>query len=107
MNTQFLRGIWSKPTNIKSELRNYKKSYMTQKEMLDNTMKMVKTAIIRQGWTQVKLAKEMGLTVPALAYKITDPGKFKAIELKLLCDILRVRYPHRLPRNLVKLKDIV
>ena len=80
---------------------------MNQKQMVDLTIKKVKTAIISQGWGQNELADKMGMTSVALAYKLTDPGKFKAMELKYLCDILQVPFPNRLPDNLTKLSTIV
>jgi transcriptional regulator with XRE-family HTH domain len=75
--------------------------------MVDLTIKKVKTAIISQNWTQRELSEKMGLTVPALAYKLTEPGRFKAMELKYLCDLLQVPFPNRLPDNLTKISDIV
>ena len=88
---------------------------MNQKQLVDLTMKKVKTAIIYKAKEQKKsetqivegLAKRMGITKVALGYKLSEPGRFKAIELKYLCEQLGVPFPNRLPDNLTKVKDIV
>ena len=70
------------------------------KKALEATIDRCKVQIIRQAWKQKPLADEMGITTVSLQNKLADPGKFKAVELQLLCHILKVKFPRRLPANM-------
>lgn len=56
---------------------------------MTNTKKL-RALIVERGYTQERVAAHLGITTASLNYKINNKREFKATEIKMLVELLKI-----------------
>lgn len=56
---------------------------------MTNTLKL-KALMVEKGFTQEQLAKKLGISEQSLNYKINNKREFKASEITIMIDLLKI-----------------